>query len=181
MFYYFSDPSTITNTLEPILKDDLPKCKHCNHLLRPHIVWFGENLDPKIMDKSSKLWWHNVLSYKKRNSAFQAFFHQLHLLLELFASTLSFPSKQWKIFKLIVIQIVLIVVFKLVWSTTSKCIRLLYSSAVYTYRLIQIKCAPMLTLLILNIRKICRTSSTFYTHWETRIKNWAWRCGWRFE
>lgn len=34
--------------------DDLPRCKRteCGGLLRPYIVWFGENLDSIIMDKA---------------------------------------------------------------------------------------------------------------------------------
>eukprot|EP00736_Rhodelphis_marinus_P001152 Rmarinus@m.9153 len=31
----------------------LPKCKQCNGLLRPHIVWFGETLDPNIFRAAS--------------------------------------------------------------------------------------------------------------------------------
>jgi len=27
----------------------LPSCVHCSGLLRPHIVWFGESLDPAVM------------------------------------------------------------------------------------------------------------------------------------
>lgn len=29
-----------------------PKCKSCGGLLRPHVVWFGEALDPAILNKS---------------------------------------------------------------------------------------------------------------------------------
>ena len=29
---------------------DLPKCKTCSGLLRPHVVWFGENLDIDILN-----------------------------------------------------------------------------------------------------------------------------------
>jgi len=29
--------------------DPLPKCESCGALLRPHIVWFGESLDPMII------------------------------------------------------------------------------------------------------------------------------------
>ncbi|KAG6543614.1 hypothetical protein Mapa_014977 [Marchantia paleacea] len=28
---------------------DLPRCKLCNGLLRPHVVWFGENLERRIL------------------------------------------------------------------------------------------------------------------------------------
>lgn len=30
--------------------DQLPKCKQCNGLLRPAIVWFNEDLDPNVID-----------------------------------------------------------------------------------------------------------------------------------
>lgn len=30
----------------------LPRCKHCNHLLRPHIVWFGESLADEDLRRS---------------------------------------------------------------------------------------------------------------------------------
>ena len=29
-----------------------PKCKTCGGLLRPHVVWFGESLDPEILHRS---------------------------------------------------------------------------------------------------------------------------------
>jgi len=32
--------------------DSLPHCKKCNGLLRPHIVWFGESLDPADIKRS---------------------------------------------------------------------------------------------------------------------------------
>ncbi|CAG2200597.1 SIR2L5 [Mytilus edulis] len=34
--------------------DQLPKCKKagCGGLLRPHVVWFGESLDPAVMDSA---------------------------------------------------------------------------------------------------------------------------------
>lgn len=28
---------------------DLPHCTECGGLLRPHVVWFGENLDPAAL------------------------------------------------------------------------------------------------------------------------------------
>lgn len=31
---------------------DLPHCNGCGGLLRPHIVWFGENLDPEVLNKT---------------------------------------------------------------------------------------------------------------------------------
>jgi NAD-dependent deacetylase len=30
----------------------LPVCRHCGVLLRPHVVWFGESLDPEILAKT---------------------------------------------------------------------------------------------------------------------------------
>ena len=30
----------------------LPKCSQCGGLLRPHVVWFGESLDPEIIHKA---------------------------------------------------------------------------------------------------------------------------------
>ncbi|KAB7495943.1 NAD-dependent protein deacylase sirtuin-5, mitochondrial [Armadillidium nasatum] len=35
-----------------IPEDDLPRCKSCSGLLRPHVVWFGEGLDPQVLDKA---------------------------------------------------------------------------------------------------------------------------------
>lgn len=36
---------------------DLPRCKNdsCKGLLRPHVVWFGENLDPVVLMKTEEL------------------------------------------------------------------------------------------------------------------------------
>lgn len=30
----------------------LPKCKECGGLLRPHVVWFGESLDPDLLNRA---------------------------------------------------------------------------------------------------------------------------------
>ncbi|VEN39893.1 unnamed protein product [Callosobruchus maculatus] len=38
-----------------VMKEDLPKCKKCNSLVRPYIVWFGENLDHEVLRKSREL------------------------------------------------------------------------------------------------------------------------------
>ncbi|XP_053603576.1 NAD-dependent protein deacylase-like [Plodia interpunctella] len=35
-----------------ILIKELPHCKKCSGLLRPHIVWFGESLDPDVLKKA---------------------------------------------------------------------------------------------------------------------------------
>lgn len=36
--------------------DELPKCQKskCNGLLRPHVVWFGESLEPGILEQCQK-------------------------------------------------------------------------------------------------------------------------------
>jgi len=31
---------------------ELPHCRKCNGLLRPHLVWFGECLDPAVLDRA---------------------------------------------------------------------------------------------------------------------------------
>ncbi len=36
-------------------EEPLPRCKKCGALLRPHIVWFGETLDPDVLDESFTL------------------------------------------------------------------------------------------------------------------------------
>lgn len=46
------DPSIKDPMIE---KSDLPKCSKCSSLLRPYIVWFGENLDPAVMSKAQNL------------------------------------------------------------------------------------------------------------------------------
>ena len=37
---------------EEVPLPELPACKECDGLLRPHVVWFGEQLDSTIMDKA---------------------------------------------------------------------------------------------------------------------------------
>lgn len=51
--YRSSDPEFETSNIS---LEDLPRCKeeNCKALLRPHIVWFGENLEKKIMAKAGK-------------------------------------------------------------------------------------------------------------------------------
>lgn len=46
-----SDPDPSTPDIEMQLKD-LPTCKKsgCNGLLRPNVTWFGESLDPSVLD-----------------------------------------------------------------------------------------------------------------------------------
>jgi NAD-dependent deacetylase sirtuin 5 len=47
------DPSVMDSNI-PV--KDLPHCKraNCSGLLRPHVVWFGENLDPQVLDEAQK-------------------------------------------------------------------------------------------------------------------------------
>ncbi|KAL1514261.1 hypothetical protein ABEB36_003547 [Hypothenemus hampei] len=49
------DPSADEKNLPPIAKDELPKCKECGKLLRPHIVWFGENLEGHVLSQAQNL------------------------------------------------------------------------------------------------------------------------------
>ena len=37
---------------EEIPLPELPECKECGGLLRPHVVWFGEQLEPTMLDKA---------------------------------------------------------------------------------------------------------------------------------
>ena len=37
---------------EQVPLPELPACTECGGLLRPHVVWFGEQLDPTILDKA---------------------------------------------------------------------------------------------------------------------------------
>lgn len=39
--------------LPTIQRQDLPKCKHCKAMVRPHIVWFGEQLEVDILEGAS--------------------------------------------------------------------------------------------------------------------------------
>ncbi|XP_018576068.1 NAD-dependent protein deacylase-like isoform X2 [Anoplophora glabripennis] len=48
-------PTMSDQDLPTIDKKDLPKCKRCQELLRPYIVWFGENLDPKVLLQTREL------------------------------------------------------------------------------------------------------------------------------
>ena len=32
--------------------DQLPRCSKCNGLLRPAVIWFGENLDSDVMSRA---------------------------------------------------------------------------------------------------------------------------------
>ncbi|VDO04979.1 unnamed protein product [Rodentolepis nana] len=45
-FRYFRAPDVSASSAPKIATKDLPHCIDCGGLLRPHVVWFGENLDP---------------------------------------------------------------------------------------------------------------------------------------
>ncbi|KAI1298157.1 NAD-dependent protein deacylase sirtuin-5, mitochondrial [Halotydeus destructor] len=47
------DPTTLDSTV-PV--KELPHCKkvNCNGLLRPHVVWFGEQLDPRVLEQAAQ-------------------------------------------------------------------------------------------------------------------------------
>lgn len=47
------DPNIMSSDIP---KEDLPHCQkqNCKNILRPHIVWFGENLDDYIMQQACK-------------------------------------------------------------------------------------------------------------------------------
>lgn len=49
------DPNLKDASLPIIRNEELPKCKKCNSLVRPYIVWFGENLDAKVLHKAKEL------------------------------------------------------------------------------------------------------------------------------
>ncbi|XP_050314170.1 NAD-dependent protein deacylase-like [Anthonomus grandis grandis] len=49
------DPNVTEKSLPPIDIAELPKCKTCGKLARPHIVWFGENLDLNLFEQARNL------------------------------------------------------------------------------------------------------------------------------
>lgn len=46
---------TVTENWDIPLKEIPPQCPDCGHLLRPHVVWFGESLDMGILHRSTLL------------------------------------------------------------------------------------------------------------------------------
>lgn len=51
--YRSPDPNIMVSDIP---KDDLPRCEKegCKGLLRPHIVWFGENLEERVIKEACK-------------------------------------------------------------------------------------------------------------------------------
>lgn len=47
-----TEEGSVTENHETPLKEIPPLCPSCRALLRPHIVWFGESLDPAILNKA---------------------------------------------------------------------------------------------------------------------------------
>ena len=41
--------------MDRIPREELPRCEKCSGLLRPHVVWFGECLEEKILDNIDQL------------------------------------------------------------------------------------------------------------------------------
>lgn len=47
-----TEEGSVTENHETPLKEIPPLCPSCRALLRPHVVWFGESLDPAILNKA---------------------------------------------------------------------------------------------------------------------------------
>lgn len=47
-------PICVGLTKETTTLEELPHCNNCGGLLRPHIVWFGENLDEEILRNTGR-------------------------------------------------------------------------------------------------------------------------------
>jgi NAD-dependent deacetylase len=50
-----SKEDTVAENYDSPLKDIPPRCSNCGALLRPHIVWFGESLDPALLERACGL------------------------------------------------------------------------------------------------------------------------------
>jgi NAD-dependent deacetylase len=46
---------TVRENLESPLPSLPPECPDCGEMLRPHVVWFGESLDPEVIHEASRL------------------------------------------------------------------------------------------------------------------------------
>nr|CDS31792.2 NAD dependent deacetylase sirtuin 5 [Hymenolepis microstoma] len=47
-------PEASASNAPRIATKDLPHCIDCGGLLRPHVVWFGENLDPVVLENAEQ-------------------------------------------------------------------------------------------------------------------------------
>ena len=50
-FHSAPDPTAVDAKI-PI--EDLPQCTKCHSLLRPHVIWFGENLDYEVIKRTQE-------------------------------------------------------------------------------------------------------------------------------
>jgi len=50
-----TEEGTVSEVFETPIKQIPPLCPECGAMLRPHVVWFGESLDPDILDTSFRL------------------------------------------------------------------------------------------------------------------------------
>ncbi len=50
-----SEEGTVTENYETPLKERPPRCLSCGAMLRPHVVWFGESLEPEIIQQAFAL------------------------------------------------------------------------------------------------------------------------------
>lgn len=50
-----TEEETITENHSTPLREIPPHCSNCGALLRPHVVWFGESLDPSILQSAFAL------------------------------------------------------------------------------------------------------------------------------
>lgn len=75
--------------LPEIPQEQLPRCKKadCNGLLRPYIVWFGENLHEDALSKASKSFQINILIVYTMNST---------LAVHKVSSILAQRHKEWQ-------------------------------------------------------------------------------------
>ena len=50
-----TEEGTITENLDTPLNEIPPRCPECGALLRPHVVWFGESLQPAVLESAFQL------------------------------------------------------------------------------------------------------------------------------
>jgi NAD-dependent deacetylase len=50
-----TEEGTVRENYETPLKENPPHCPDCGALLRPHVVWFGENLDAAVINEAFAL------------------------------------------------------------------------------------------------------------------------------
>ncbi len=50
-----TEEGTVTENYETPLKELPPRCPNCGAMLRPHVVWFGESLEPAVIQQAFAL------------------------------------------------------------------------------------------------------------------------------